>query len=607
MTSTDCFDYKSFIRNLTTRPGVYRMLDADGHLLYVGKARNLKRRVASYFRSNPDSAKTQLLAQKTRTMEITATHTENEALILESNLIKSLKPRYNVLLRDDKGYPYLHLSDDPWPRLSIFRGEKKSSGQYFGPYPNSHSLRDTLNLLQKTFRIRQCENSFFSHRTRPCLQYQIKRCSGPCTGLISPEHYQQDIDNTVRFLNGENHTIIDTLITRMEKASQALDYENAAIIRDQIGQLRRLQQRQHINSDGGDLDVVTLAIKDDTPCIQMLCFRAGQLLGHKNFFPRSPKEDSPESVLSAFLSQYYLNKPIPEEILLSHSPEDNQWLLDSFRERSGKTVTITTRPRDSQRRHWLAMAGQNAELALDNHLSSRADKQFRLELLQEQLQLEEIPQRLECFDISHSQGEAPVASCVVFNQEGPLNSHYRRYNIRDITLGDDYAAIEQAVRRRYQHLKREELPLPDLLFIDGGKGQMKRAILALESIQADIRVIGIAKGSDRKAGLETLYLSDQSQPTILSSNSSALHLIQQIRDEAHRFALAGHRRRRMKSRTTSTLEAIPGVGRKRRQLLLKQFGGLQLLARAGIEDLRQIPGVSQTLAQRIYEHFHGDQ
>jgi len=599
------FDAKDFLKNLTSLPGVYRMLDAKGKVLYVGKARNLKRRVSSYFRANPTSAKVRSLVSHIHAIEITVTHTEAEALILESNQIKEFKPRYNVLLRDDKGYPYIYLSQQTYPRLTFHRGTKHDPGRYFGPYPNAAAVHDTLTLLQKIFRLRQCDNIFFSNRSRPCLQYQIKRCSAPCTGMISDEDYQRDVQHTVLFLDGKSEQVTDQLVKRMEAASANLEFEQAAVYRDQIAQLRQIQERQYVSGVAGNLDVVACATQGGIACVQVFFFRDGRLLGNKHFFPQIHEQEETDQVLHAFLTQYYLDKAVPEEILVNREPEEMDWLTRVLSEQSGRRVTITARVR-GERARWLAMAQRNVEHTLTAQLSSRLGMHHRFEALQDALKLDFALSRLECFDISHTQGEATVASCVVFTTEGPHKTDYRRYNIEGVTGGDDYGALNQALTRRYKRLREGEGRLPDILFIDGGKGQMAQAQQVLQELQVtDVQIIGVAKGADRKPGLEVLYLSGSEAPLILPTDSAALHLIQQLRDEAHRFAITGHRKRRAKKRTTSTLEDISGVGRKRRQALLKQFGGLQQLSRAGVEDIARVEGINTALAQRIYIFFHG--
>ena len=605
--SSPGFDARAFLKTLTPRPGVYRMLDVDGRVLYVGKARNLKRRVASYFRDNPSSAKIRSLVAHTRAMEVTVTHTEGEALILESTLIKQHRPRYNVLLRDDKGYPYIHLSGHEFPRLSFHRGARRAAGRYFGPYPSAGAVRDTLVLLQKVFKLRQCDDSFFQNRSRPCLQFQIKRCSAPCTREIGPAGYQRDVDNTVKFLEGKSDEVVHDLVGQMEAAADALRFEEAAGLRDQISQLRKIQEHQYVSGQRGNLDVVAAILRGGQACIQVFFFREGRLLGNKHFFPRLPEdEEDPATVLAAFIAQYYLDRDPPAEILVNHEPAEGELLARVLSECCGHGVHIAQHPR-GERKRWLEMALQNAEHALNAQLSSQAGMRRRFEALQEALDLDAPPTRLECFDISHTLGEATVASCVVFDEEGPRKSDYRRYNIEGVAASDDYAAMSQALNRRYTRLKSNEARLPDVVFIDGGKGQLGVARTVLEELQVtDVTLVGVAKGSDRRAGLEVLHLSGEERPRILPADSAALHLIQQIRDEAHRFAITGHRQRRAQSRKTSVLESVPGVGPKRRRQLLRQFGGLQQLARAGVEDIARVESISRELAQRIYDAFHSD-
>ncbi|MBK7984204.1 MAG: excinuclease ABC subunit UvrC [Candidatus Competibacteraceae bacterium] len=600
------FDSKAFLKTLTALPGVYRMLDERGEILYVGKARNLRQRVTSYFRENHGSAKTASLVAHIRAIEVTVTHTETEALLLESILIKEHQPRYNILLRDDKGYPYIHVSAGDFPRLSLHRGAKRAPGRYFGPYPNATAVRDTLHLLQKIFRLRSCEDSFFQGRRRPCLQYQIKRCTAPCVGLIDRDGYHQQLQDAVLFLEGKSGQLVNGLVRRMEAAAGALNFEEAAAYRDQIVELREIQHHQHIEGESGDLDVIACVTRGGVACVQVFVFRDGRLLGNRAFFPQLPQEEGTAAVQAAFLAQYYLEKDVPAEILITPEPLDGPLLAQAFSERLGRRVTLSSRVRGG-RAHWLEMARRNAELALAAHLASRAGVRHRLEALRDALGLETELARLECFDISHTQGEATVAACVVFDGEGPLKSAYRRYNIEGITPGDDYAALHQALARRYERAREEGARLPDIVFIDGGKGQLAQAGDVLQQLRrAGVIVIGVAKGAGRKPGLETLYLFDKDRPIILPVDSAALHLVQQIRDEAHRFAITGHRRRRAKARTTSALDGILGIGPKRRQALLKQFGGLKQLSRAGIEDIAQIDGVNAELAQRIYDAFHGE-
>lgn len=600
------FDPKAFLKTLTTLPGVYRMLGEDDQMLYVGKARNLKQRVSSYFRENQTSAKTRSLVSQIHAIEVTVTHTEVEALILESALIKKLQPRYNILLRDDKGYPYIHVSTDAFPRLSLYRGAKRSPGRYFGPYPNANAVRDTLDLLQKIFRLRSCEDSFFRARARPCLQYQIKRCTAPCVGLVNSEAYERQLHDAVLFLEGRSGQVIEDLAQRMETLAAELKFEEAARCRDQIIELRRIQQRQHVEGERGDLDVVACALRDGAACVQVFVFREGRLLGNRAFFPTLPENEEPGAILSAFLGQYYLDKVIPAEVLLSHEPLDAPLLAQALQERAGRRVALIPHPR-GERARWLELAQRNAEQALAAQWASQAGMWRRLAALQEVLSVDHALSRLECFDISHTRGEATVAACVVFGAEGPLKADYRRYNIEGIAPGDDYSALRQALTRRYSRLLEENGRLPDILFVDGGKGQLTEASEMLEELQvAGVMPVGIAKGPERKPGLETLYLFNERRPVILSADSIALHLVQQIRDEAHRFAVTGHRQRRAKARTGSALDDISGIGPRRRQALLRQFGGVKQMAQAGVEDLSQVEGISAELAQRIYDAFHGD-
>lgn len=604
------FHFKAFLKGLTGKPGVYRMLDVQGNVLYVGKAMNLKKRLTSYFRQNT-SPKVQLLVEQIHAIEVAVTHTENEALILESNLIKELKPRYNILLRDDKSYPYIFLSgEEDFPRLTLHRGAKRAKGRYFGPYPSVGAVYESLNLLQKLFRLRQCEDSFFRSRSRPCLQYQINRCTGPCVGRVEKEAYQQDMRHVAMFLEGKNHQIIDELVERMEEASNELRFERAAYYRDQIANLRRVQERQYVSGEGGDLDVLAAAMRDGVGCVQVFYIRAGRNLGNKAFYPRTPNDATAADILQAFIPQFYLTdgqeRTPPSEILINHALEEPDLLQQGLSVKAGRRVTFSHNVR-GERAHWLQMAVTNAEHALAQHLSSKGTLLRRFEALQNVLDLDDPPRRLECFDISHTLGEAPVAACVVFDGNGALKSDYRRFNIQDITPGDDYAAMRQALLRRYTRLKQGEGKLPDILFVDGGRGQVAQAESVLEELQVGgVTIVGVAKGPGRKPGMESLFLSGVQSPIILPDDSPALHLIQQIRDEAHRFAISGHRQRRSKARNSSTLESIPGMGPRRRRQLLAQFGGLQEITRAGVEDLARVQGISREIAQRIYDTFHSE-
>ncbi len=601
-------DAKALVQNLSASPGVYRMLDEQGKVLYVGKARNLRKRVASYFRATGLSGRIQHMLRSVASIDVTVTNTENEALLLENNLIKSLLPRYNILLRDDKSYPYIFLSAHDFPRLGFHRGAKREAGRYFGPFPSASSVRASLGLLQKVFPVRQCEDSFFRNRSRPCLQYQIKRCTAPCVGLVDQQAYADDVRHASLFLDGKSQMVIDEMASQMEQAAARQDYEDAARYRDRIAALRMVQERQYVSGDGGDADVLALAQEQGGACVSVTFIRNGHNLGNKNFFPRLGGDAGSEDILAAFLPQYYLGKPVPAAIYLSHGVPDRPLLEDVFTQQAGHKVKLVTQTRGLPRR-WIKLAAMNARDALRRHLSDQANVRSRFESLQEALGLEAVPERIECFDISHTQGEATVASCVVFGPEGPVKSAYRRYNIEGIQPGDDYAAMTQVLTRRYRKALEQDqdggVPLPDLVLIDGGKGQLRAAEAVMQELSLEgVRLVGVAKGVGRRPGQEQLFLSGQSAATILPPDSSALHLIQQVRDEAHRFAITGHRQRRGKARLTSSLEEIPGIGDKRRQALLRQLGGLQQVMRAGVEELTRVPGISPQLAQRIYDTYH---
>jgi len=597
------FDAKSFLRSLSSGPGVYRMLSASGDLLYVGKARNLKRRVASYFRKRHDSPKTRVLMEQVDRVEVTVTHTETEALILENNLIKAHRPRYNVLMRDDKTYPYIHLSAHPYPRLTFYRGQRKEKGRFFGPYPGIGAARTAINELQKLFRIRPCSDSYFRNRSRPCLQYQINRCTAPCVGYISEADYAQDVENAMLFLEGRNQLVIDRMIERMEAAAESLAFERAAVLRDQVARLRQAQARQYVTADDGDFDVLAVSRQGDIFCVAIIYIRGGRNLGSKTFFPKVSMEHDEREVLAAFLPQYYLDREPPAEIITAVSVPESEVLAQTLSEQSGHKVAVRHRVRGDRAR-WLQMAAENAAQAIASRLATDQHAQEALDALAECLGMESPPERMECFDISHTSGESTVASCVVFEQGRALNSDYRRFNIRSTDSGDDYAAMREALERRYTRLKKGEGKLPDLLIVDGGKGQLAMAEAMFESLQIEgVALLGVAKGPDRRPGQEQLFLSADGPPLILQPDSPALHLVQRIRDEAHRFAIAGHRHRRSRTRKQSPLEAIPGLGPKRRQQLLKAFGGLQGIRQAGVEDLAAVKGISQALARRIYDEF----
>lgn len=606
---SDIFDASDFLAACSGRPGVYRMFDEGGKLLYVGKAKNLKKRLASYFRKTGLAPKTAALVAKIAQVETTVTANETEALLLEQTLIKEWRPPYNILLRDDKSYPYVHLSDGPYPRLSIHRGAKKQKGRYFGPYPSAGAIRESLSLLQKAFLVRQCEDSYFRNRTRPCLQYQIKRCKGPCVGLVEPAEYAEDVRHSVMFLEGRSNALATELSTSMEQASMRLEFERAAELRDQVAILRRVQDQQSIEGGTGDVDVVAAIVNPGGACVHMISVRGGRVLGSKNFFPQVAIEEEVGDVLAAFVAQYYLGnleRDLPQELIVNTAHEDFPTLIEAIAELRGRELSISHRVRTNRAR-WQQLAVTNAELALAARLANRQHMADKFEALAEVLELEEPPQRLECYDISHSSGEATVASCVVFGPEGALKSDYRRYNIEGVTAGDDYAAMHQALTRRFSKLKDAEGKLPDILLVDGGKGQMAMAQEVLQELAVpDLILLGVAKGVTRKPGFETLYLNDAAHEFTLPADSPALHLIQQIRDEAHRFAITGHRARRGKARRTSSLEEVAGVGPKRRRDLLKHFGGLQELGRASVEEIAKAPGISKKLAESIYAALHSE-
>jgi len=606
--SSGGFDARAFLRGLTKQPGIYKMLDVRGEVIYIGKAKNLKNRVASYFRTHNASPKQQAMVRRIAAIEVTVTHTEGEALLLESQQIKRHKPRYNICLRDDKSYPYIYISTaQDFPRISFHRGAKKLPGKYFGPYPSAGAVRETLKLLQKIFPVRQCQDSYYRNRSRPCLQHQIERCTAPCVGLIDKQSYAQDVENSMLFLDGKGDLLIDRLITKMEAAAARLEFEQAAGFRDQIARLRSVLEKHFVHGEKGDVDIIACAAKAGIACVQVFFIRNGQHLGNKSFFPKMSADHEPGSVLQAFIPQYYLDKPIPGELLVSHDIEQKALLMEMLSTQAGHPVAIASRLRGDRLR-WLNMACSNAENALLTKLSDRQGLYARYVNLAEELGCQEVPKRLECFDISHTQGDQTVASCVVFDREGPVKSAYRRFNIEGVTAGDDYAAIHQAVARRFKRLKEGEHEAPDILFIDGGKGQVNEAQKALADLGVNsVIIVGVAKGPDRKAGMEKLLMAGENNPIDFTPGASGLLLIQHIRDEAHRFALSGHRQRRGKAKKQSILEGISGLGVKRRQQLLKQFGGLQGVSRAGVDALCSVDGISRQLAQRIYDTFHHQQ
>jgi len=601
------FDYQNFLDNVGESPGVYQMHSDAGDILYVGKAKNLKKRLSSYFRKSGLPVKTQALVAQIQDINVTLTNTENEALILEHNLIKKHRPRYNVLLRDSKSYPYIQIDDShEFPSLVFYRGERKKTARYFGPYPSVNAIRQTLKMLQKVLPVRQCDDSYFANRTRPCLQYQIKRCTAPCVGLISKEQYAADIELSAMFLQGKDKRLNNSLIEKMEQASKALDFESAATFRDRINALKQVQAHQSIDSGHANIDVLSVIEIHGKFCIEVTFIRGGRLSGSRGFFPKVALDMNEMEVLAAFIPQHYFNRTIPKEIILSHEIPDQKILADSLSEQCGSKINLLDRVRGSKR-EWLNISNLNAKERLKRHLAETGTVNKRFEALQQALDLEDLPERIECFDISHTQGNQTVASCVVFGKEGAIKRDYRRYNIKDITPGDDYAAMNQVLMRRYEKMIREDegrTKLPDMVLIDGGKGQLGIAREVFKELQLDdVLLIGVAKGEGRKPGLERLFIQDDKTPVLLESHSPALHLIMQIRDEAHRFAITGHRAQRGKAQTQSVLQQIPGVGNKRRQQLLKHFGGIQGVQQAGVKDLADVPGISKDLAEKIYFHL----
>lgn len=602
------FNIDAFLKSLTMHPGVYRMLGEEGDVLYVGKAKNLRNRVSSYFKSNQPSPKTRALVQRIKSIEVTITLSETEALLLEQTLIKSLKPPYNILLRDDKSYPYIFLSQQDYPRIAYHRGTKKAKGRYFGPYPSAGAVRETLALLQKLFKVRQCEDSFFSNRSRPCLQHQIDRCTAPCVNRVTEEEYQQDVRHTVMFLEGKSNEVAAEVAVKMEAASASLEFEEAAFYRDQITAIRRVQEQQYVTSEGGEVDVFGVALEATTACIQVVYVRGGRVIGNQSFFQNTKGEDQLNAILNEFLPQYYLGsrngRDLPKEIIAPLEIESAAALVEAIEQSDDCKIKFLHSVR-SHRAGWQKIAMTNAQENLISYMANKENIFQRFVSLQELLGLESTPERLECFDISHTQGEGTVASCVVFDQSGPKKSDYRRFNIEGIQAGDDYAAMEQALTRRYTRLKKGEAKLPDILLVDGGKGQLTQAANVLQNLQVQgVMLLGVAKGTTRKAGLETLYLEGDSLGFAPASDSPGLHLIQHIRDEAHRFAITGHRQRRDKKRRESTLEGIAGVGPTRRRQLLSHFGGLQEIKRASAEELSKAKGISQKMAEEIYAALH---
>ena len=586
------FDAKAFVAGLPNLPGVYRMLGKGGEALYVGKARELKKRVASYFNKTGHGPRTQVMIGQVASIEVTLTRSEGEALLLENNLIKSLAPRYNILFRDDKSYPYLTITGHRFPRLGFHRGAKDRRHRYFGPFPHAYAVRESIQLLQRVFQLRTCEDTVFEHRSRPCLLHQIKRCTAPCTGKISAEIYAEDVNNAALFLEGREDDVIGRLTEKMKKASEEQRYEEAASYRDQVRALSRVQARQYVESNRGvDADVVACVRDGEIACVNLVVIRVGRHVGDRSFFPSNAEDAEPAEVVAAFLEQHYAEQPAPGLVVTSEPVE-----LDH--------VHVVT-PSHGERKVWLDMARKNALLAIAQRVRDRATQEGRLVALREALGLPEGAQRVECFDISHTMGEATVAACVVYDHQQMQKAEYRRFNIRDVTPGDDYAAMRQVLARRYERVTAEAGRIPDLILIDGGKGQAKIASSVLHDLGLhQVCVVGVAKGAERKPGEEELILESEARTLQLAPSHPGLHLIQAIRDEAHRFAVLGHRTRRGKARTSSMLNEIPGIGVKRRQALIEHFGGLRGVQAAAVDDIAKVEGISRPLAERIYRHLH---
>ena len=605
------FEAKNFLKTQTERPGVYQMFDAQSDILYIGKAKNLKNRLSNYFHGSGLSSKTQALVKRIASIDVTVTETETEALLLEHNLIKENRPPFNIILRDDKSYPYIFLSDkDTWPRLSFHRGKKKYRGRYFGPFPSSQAVRDSMSFLQKTFRVRQCDDVFFKNRSRPCLQFQIMRCTAPCVGFVTKEDYAIDVEFTQLYLDGKADKVLRELECQMEAASEKLDYESAAKKRDQISAMRQIQTDQVIEKGNSNIDVIAAVMRSGDACVHILFVRQGRITGSRSYYPKVPLADEVSEMLEEYLPQMYLGgsgKPdVPKEIFINVSITSKVALENAIYERIGRVVKIREAVR-GVRAKWLKLAERTAEQNLAADQSSKATLEKRFASLRDTLGLNSIPQRIECFDISHSSGEAAVASCVVFDNTGALKSDYRRFNILDVNPGDDYAAMRQAVTRRYKRLSNGEGKLPDLLLIDGGKGQIgvvNQVLIELAIV--GVVIVGVAKGVTRKSCLETLIICGDPHRTISSPQAGALSLIDQIRDEAHRFAVTGHKQRRDRKRRSSHLEGIPGVGPTRRRELLKHFGGSKEVTKASITDLMRVPNINRTVAEAIHSALYNE-
>ena len=603
------FDHKAFLAAVSDQAGVYRMYDINQTVIYVGKAKHLKKRLASYFRKDVGSNKTRALVKQITAIDVTVTHTEGEALILENNYIKKYQPKYNILLRDDKSYPYLLITDHKHPKLGLHRGGKKVKGDYFGPYPTVGAVWESLRLMQKIFPLRQCEDSYYRARSRPCLQYQLGRCSAPCVDKISPENYQEQVQLAKLFLKGKSSTVIEHLVENMQSASKTLNFEHAAKYRDQIATLRKVQQQQFVSGTVAELDVIGLHRHKSQACIHLLFVREQKILGSKSYFPTVPIDTSDAEIIAAFISQHYIGNElnlgaIPKEIIIPQAIDNQQDIVQVISSQAEREVKLSNNVR-SERAQYLKLACTNATTALMTRNSHKESMQARFTALNEVFELPNGISRIECFDISHTMGQQTVASNVVFNQEGPLKSDYRRYNVHGITPGDDYAAMAFALDKRYSKVTSEE-KMPDIIFIDGGKGQLSKAeafFAGIEQVKTPL-LVGVAKGESRKPGLETLILAGSHQLISLPATSPALHLVQHIRDESHRFAITGHRAKRQKASKKSTLETIPGIGAKKRQALLQYLGGLQEVLKADKATLEKVPGISKLLAENIYDALH---
>ncbi|NNE38177.1 MAG: excinuclease ABC subunit UvrC [Gammaproteobacteria bacterium] len=604
-------ELKKFAKTLPDKPGIYQMINSSGKVIYVGKAKNLKNRVLSYFNVTQESPKTLAMINKVSDINFVVTNSEPDALLLESNLIKELRPRYNITFRDDKSYPYLYLtSKSDYPRLSFYRGSRKGPGRYFGPYPNAGASRRTLNIVQKLFKLRQCDDAFFKHRNRPCLQYQIDRCSAPCVNLISKKDYAKDIQLATLFMEGKNEKVMDSLTTQMESDAADLEYEKAAKIRNQISLLRTFNESQHIISDKGEADYIACSIESGLACVQVFIIRGGRNLGNKIFFPALKLQQQHEEVIAAFIKQHYLRAneyfDVPGQIYTSHIPDDLESIKSILSiKHAEKKIKFSFRPK-GERAKIMELAQHNAALAINHKLSKKIKYQAQLEALSSILDCEETVQRIECFDISHHSGKGTMGSGVAFGASGAIKSDYRKYTLKDITPGDDYQAMEQVLRRHFLNIQKQDRPLPDVVLIDGGKGQLSKINSVFNELQLveNIKLLGIAKGPGRKPGLEKLYVPGNKSALNLDKDPSVLLLLQEIRDEAHRFAISGHRKKINRELTRTPLDEIKGIGKTRKQRLILHFGGLQGIKSASVDDIVKVPGISKDLAEKIYTRLH---